>query len=266
MLMLYDAFPGLQRLHLVDPRDSTIPPLPNTRALERLTLTYTADMINPSYTILLLEALGYSQVPFISLTAPNLLPLLVASTHACHFPESTLTVGASKVQLRRSSHVFEVETASGIQPGAWQQSCHNGAFQHIRRLVLPLYHGHEFDSLAPACPFFPGDATLRCLETLAIHCGRPVPDCPSLLDRGVQRGVVTAPQLARVELLRDPAYFGILAPIEVEGLAALLREHVSLDRRASLAVFVDGANGVKLQGDEDAVESLRAVVGTLVAV
>ncbi|EJD44462.1 hypothetical protein AURDEDRAFT_166553 [Auricularia subglabra TFB-10046 SS5] len=136
----------------------------------------------------------------------------------------------------------------------------DGTFSDIAHLVLPL---HPHGAGAAAGPLLQGRIALPRLLSLQIRAG-DAQHCFSLLDPAMQRGVIVAPLLARLEFTSNST--SATTQLRADRVAHFIETTLDLGGRPSLELVIDTAHGVRLECGSDAVEEmtrLRSCIGSL---
>ncbi|EJD49226.1 hypothetical protein AURDEDRAFT_161724 [Auricularia subglabra TFB-10046 SS5] len=137
--------------------------------------------------------------------------------------------------------------------------------QTLEHLILPATIAQlEPDAYGVAhYPYIANNVlVLPALRTLGIAHGPQ--GVRSVYDRGVLFGIVVAPLLSRIEIVRDDDYYDAIEPIDPSLLAAFIEAHIKCLDPSGLELSIGERDDIFFnEEDEEGMERLRRCVGTL---
>ncbi|EJD49227.1 hypothetical protein AURDEDRAFT_182998 [Auricularia subglabra TFB-10046 SS5] len=250
---IYTLVPRLEVIELEDTANlrslAAIPPTSRlTKATFSLRTLWFATLLG----------LGYVRLPQLVVSVPQNMALILSVVRGCP-PSfiSTLSIsdtGRIAVVLRQDTHHSATFITPDVQHMDVLAILRRGAsFHTLQNLVLPGKLARSFSYNDAGSIYYPyillAGLSVPTLRTLTILCG-PHGMC-SLLDPDVPCGVVKAPLLSRLELLRDPEAGDAGDPVDPCDLALFIERHLQCDKPGELEVYVDSAGGVRLECDHD---------------
>ncbi|EJD44460.1 hypothetical protein AURDEDRAFT_125246 [Auricularia subglabra TFB-10046 SS5] len=249
---VFELFPSIRRLDLVGISSKTaLPTIPPHHPIAEARLRSYAPSIAQ------LQDHGYLRLLRLRVTTRHGLSQLGDASRAFSaLSHSTLEIspsGATKLTLCRAGGREATFSADGPFLREIRDVLRDGAFRDVARLVLPLHHD------APG-PLVQGRIELPHLRTMQILCGSP--RACSLLDPEMQRGVIAAPLLARVEFTADAD----AQPTCLRAMHVARFIETTLEPSDAAELFIDTARGVRLENQSDTgdeMDHLRACVGAL---